>query len=244
MPILMPFLKLAYYPIPKIACTSMKHAIFRINNEIDYKDINRANRRESGELSKRNRCQIHAIYKTEDFSLEAYEALSDYRKIALVRDPMERIVSAYSNRLLSKLVLEKPRIAQQLANLGLPIRPTLDEFVHNIADYRRVSQPIRTHIRPIQRILGDDVGRFDLIFHLKNMADLEAFLSNEIGHPIMVPREQASAIKLTLDDLSDSSFSLLQDFCRGDYALLKDLCPMPQRLPQGQVQSTEAARDT
>ena len=47
MPILMPFLKLAYYPIPKVACTSLKHVIM-INNEIDYKEVNFANKKQPG----------------------------------------------------------------------------------------------------------------------------------------------------------------------------------------------------
>ncbi|MEZ5586121.1 MAG: sulfotransferase family 2 domain-containing protein [Sedimenticolaceae bacterium] len=233
MPILMPFLKLAYYPIPKVACTSMKHAIFKINNEIDYKEVNFANKRKATGPAgrKRNKCQIHSIYKTEIFSLESYEALGDYRKITLVRDPISRILSAYSNRVLSKSVLNKQRTQRQLEKAGLPLQPSLDEFVLNIAGYRKASSAIQSHTRPIRRFLGDDLGRFDRIFRLSDMPELEAFLSQEIGHEISVPQEQASDIKFTLDDLSDESFELLRDFCRLDYELLADYYPVPQREP-------------
>lgn len=234
MPILMPFLKLAYYPIPKVACTSLKHVIFKINNEIDYKEVNFANKKKAtgADRPRRNRCQIHSIYRTETFSLEAYEALGDYRKIAVVRDPMTRIISAYSNRVLSKAVLKKPRTRRQLEEAGLPLQPSLDEFVSDITAYRNASSAIRSHTRPFRSFLGDDLGRFDRIFRLSDMPELEAFLSREVGQEVTVPQEQASEIIFTVDDLSDESFELLREFCKVDYQLLADYCPVPQREPK------------
>lgn len=225
MAILIPCYKLAYFPIPKIACTSIKQTIFQINNGFDLSKVMR------NEEKMRKRCRIHAIYKSRKHSEKGHEKLGSYTTFAVIRDPMRRILSAYSNRVLYHRALEKPAVAVELEKRGLQANPDLNQFVMELEQYREVAKQVFSHTRPLAFFLGQDLSRFDNIFKIGQMPELEKFLSERTGREISIPNMQTGGKKQKLESLTDEAFDKLRRFCEPDYELIKDYLPKPERTP-------------
>jgi len=67
--------------------------------------------------------------------VDAFSALLDGKdgRFTIVRDPLERLLSAYSGRILKAKVLNGPPTNfKRLAGYGLPLDPDINTFVLNI----------------------------------------------------------------------------------------------------------------
>ena len=85
--------KVMYCFIPKIACSNMKR-IFLVLNGV-YSDIKHVN------VSMMNK-EITRLDNKAFTTSQVFTMFKNYYKIMLVRDPFERLVSAYRNKLLNK----------------------------------------------------------------------------------------------------------------------------------------------
>ena len=74
-------------------------------------------------------------------------------RIAVVRDPVERLVSAYKDRILVK---NKERLQQTIRSW--------QEFLLNLHSLQQNSADIHAHTRPQSRLLGSAVEIYDRIF--------------------------------------------------------------------------------
>lgn len=74
------------------------------------------------------------------------------RKFTVVRDPVSRFLSAYTNRVtyyrdMERECAQNPEIRSQFDELGLPAVPDLDVFIDNFEHYVNLSPSIRLHTR-------------------------------------------------------------------------------------------------
>ncbi|TGQ22434.1 sulfotransferase family 2 domain-containing protein, partial [Mesorhizobium sp. M00.F.Ca.ET.216.01.1.1] len=68
-------------------------------------------------------------------------------KFTIVRDPLERLLSAYSSRILDINVLTRSSAkAEMLEAFGLPTDPDLDTFILNVEKYSASSWEIQFHV--------------------------------------------------------------------------------------------------
>lgn len=178
-----PSLKLLYISIPKCACTSLKSYMYLIENGEQFEGY-----KNNGKV-----INIHHLYPSNSFKkmLKIYQKeydLNDYTKICLIRDPIQRIISAYTNRVkhhkeLSEKILNKYDLNPNLAN------PTFGKFLDNYFVYRKVHS-IKHHTDPLHEFIGENPAFYDKIFNLNKINDFSEFINEKFNMEYKIPKLQ------------------------------------------------------
>lgn len=205
--------KLIYIPIPKNACTSIKHAL----HEIEFGKRFDAALPEFSDYQ-----EHHDYYKKRSHAFTSVSALrkrTDTTRFALIRDPVKRLISCYRNRVLDLGDLESSR--EILKNEGLPIDPDLNTFVLNLAEYRRINKSIEHHSRPQYKFLGGTIDYLDHIFTLRSISELEEMLQR-FKPNLKLRQRKTGGTDVTLNDISREALDAAIEFYKKDYRLLGD----------------------
>lgn len=205
--------ELFYAAVPKVACTSVKHMFFVIENGRRFRPFSI-----NGHPK-----QIHNIgYRT--FLREVYpeQRIADYHRITLVRDPIRRFLSAYSNRVLHHRELSMDKAGKKLRALGLQPRPDLDLFVERHAEYLNAHPSIFHHTRPMTDFLGTDAGYFSQVYALEDMDRFVGDVAKRVGKEVEIGREQTGGKKFKPSDLSAAQIDRLKTYYEADYRAFGD----------------------
>ena len=222
MPVVCEKSKTVYFPIPKVACTSLKIFFWQVNNgrplPIKPGLLNALRHRLGWRVPK---IQVQALdgYRTEDFD-PGITVAEGFETVVLVRDPVRRFKSAWSNKVNQAIFRQHGELAT-IRDAGLPLDPTFGEFLENFSAYARVSRPVRRHTSNMVRYLGDDIRRFDRVFKLEDMPRFEQYLSDRLGHSVRIPRENRSSATSRDAALSDHHREILAALTADDYRLLE-----------------------
>lgn len=216
---LCPRLKIAYFGVPKVASSSIKHTLFTLDNGKPFTKEDHGGR------------HMHIVYPDKVSTVpQQMSGLDDYWKFAIVRDPVKRVLSCYGNRIIDHGDLYSGRLARtRAALLGLGMKPDLDTFIRRIRSYRLQSGEVRHHSNPYARFLGSDLSFFDRIFTMEQIPELEQELSQRAGQSVTLASRKTDSTKISIDDLAPASFDRLLDYTQPDYALLKDYYQPPTR---------------
>lgn len=201
--------KLSYYPVPKIACTSLKKLFFYIQNGVHPNDL----------ITNGKRLNIHPLYRSVSFVQSAPQDRDDHFRVAVVRDPVARLLSCYSNRVVHHGELSAPRFKKAAQDDGLRPDPTLGEFVDNLEGYRKHFGTILHHSDPIAVYLGENPGWFSRIFGIHQIEDLRVMLEERTGKSLVIGRDQTGGPKFSREDLTPGQIAKLEDFYARDYEL-------------------------
>ncbi len=195
----------AYFPIPKAACSSIKSALYLLKNKRTYN------------IENYNGNHIHDYWYSKQQCLNHY---SD--KVIVVRDPIERFLSAYSNRVhdhgeLNRGAVERdcPWLVNQLPHF----KPSLSQFVSELERYMLVPV-IGHHCKPLSQHVHNDLSTFTHIYPLENISELEQYLSETTGQNIEIPRVHVGCHKVSIGLLSEPELERLLVFFDDDYRLL------------------------
>ena len=109
----------------------------------------------------------------------------------------------------------------------LSLRPGPEDYFRHLAEYRAASYSIWHHTEPISTFIGSDLSRFDAIYRIEDLAELEEDLSRRTGKRISMPREQTAGRKVALDELSGAAREAVLAHTRADYDLLRDFYAPP-----------------
>lgn len=199
--------KLAYLPVPKIACTSLKEVFYRIENGQDFVPAVR----NSGMF------HIHHFYPTPPFRNVPRGRIKDHYRFCVVRDPLKRLLSCYSNRVLHHRELAARHLSTEAIAAGAIPDPDLETFVERLEIYRKHSAQILHHSEPQVVFLGPDTGYFSHIYQMAELPRLIADLSDRTGMALSLPHSQSGGPKLSPDDLSSAARDKLLAFYRADY---------------------------
>ena len=212
MPIISPQHKIAYFPVPKVACTSLKMAMFALTNGHDFSKEAHGDK------------VIQKVFPTQDFADSDLSGLDGYWKIAVVRDPASRVISAYTNklnkltRLLSKR-LAAPRFKLKLQADDIPESPpSLIEFCLRLEGYRQHFKPIRHHTDTFATFLGTDLGYFDRVYRMEELDVLCADVTARTGQPFVLPHANPS--KSVDRTMNAAATQALHQYCAPDYQYL------------------------
>jgi hypothetical protein len=207
--ILLPKRSIGYQDIPKVACTSIKHALYQLRTGRKF------SREEVG-------MHIHQYFGRE------YRSISNANvRFIVLRDPVKRFLSAYSNRVghhkeLSKKFLEKSQNGRLLLEKNeLMTNPSLENFIKYFKDYQTI-RSINHHTKPIVSFGIGDLNFFTHIYKIEELKLLEADISTLYNTTFKLPRLQTEGIKYKVSDLSKEELSFLFDFYKEDYALLSN----------------------
>jgi len=179
---------------------------------------------------------VHPVFPTHPITDEDFRAVDGLWRYTIIRDPIERLLSAYGNR-----VHHHQDIHRDVAALGWVRRfelrhtrklshyPTPAEFYRHLNAYQTISYSILHHTAPITRFIGSDLSRFDAIFPVEDLGRLEHELSERTRRSIVLPRVQTGDQKLTMDMLPRDARQAVLDHTADDYDLLQDWYTRPSQ---------------
>lgn len=226
--------------VPKAACTSLKRALYRLEHGVDY----------AGTAPDGTRKGLQNAFPTTAFDADDFAQLDTPWTVAVIRDPAQRVISTWAERIMGAGRLEAEAIqrngqgitrlirrAQGLVAGRLETHPSLDHFVLNLDHYAQNSRAVAHHIAPATRYLGEDLDRYDRIYRVDELDQLQADIRDRTGRgDFTIPHANPSpqAFRATIDDLSDAAFS----------QLMARLAPEYDRLAKWIAQPTRADRNT
>ena len=219
-------LKFIYVDVPKCACTSLKEWIYHIEFDREFKSYIKDDRR------------IH-IHNCEELNRILFHKLpedkQDYKIIAVIRDPIKRLISAYSNRVLyHKELSEHVIYSDKIEAASLKFDPDINYFIKNLEAYQDCANKwtILHHTRPLIDFLGEDISLYTNIYpieeisHIKEGMSLDAnsyWITDRIPE---IPKSQTGGPKLKLNILKPEQFDKLVDYYAKDYELLRNYYPL------------------
>ena len=197
-----------YFPVPKVACTSVKMGILRHNDPQAFNTISASD--------DRRKYNVHTVYPSYQFKPWIARLKWPRRQwICVVRDPIKRAVSGYRNRILFHKDLEKIP-AEELTQNGLAPNPDLNSFASNLQKYCDVSMAVHHHFAPHCFYLGTKPELYKRIFKLSEIDDLTALVATS-GVALEIPHEQTGGPKVSISDLSKEGHDALYAFYAEDY---------------------------
>ena len=202
-------LAVTYYPIPKSGTSSVKYALMALGGK-------------EAALSDPDN-EVHGNLSTSwvDPFAPVYDGLGG--KFTIVRDPLERLLSAYSSRVTDADVLTRPSAKKEMLDgFGLPTDPDPDTFILNVEKYCACSWEIRFHVASPRCFVGSSLFLFEHVFRFEEMDKVRAFLSSVSGKSVSMPRLQAAKAKISPSALSPAALAKAMRFCRYDYGFLVD----------------------
>ncbi|REC57810.1 hypothetical protein DRV84_06465 [Rhodosalinus sediminis] len=208
MAVILPQFDLFYAPVPKVACTSLKLLFFSAENGRPFEPF---------VVNGRTRHIHNAAYATTLHADLPLARLADMHRVAVIRDPVERLISAYRNRVRNHRELARESAPAKFAKTGLDPDPDLGTFVDRLEDYAALSPSIHHHTRPMVDFLGPDPGWFSELYTL---AELDRFLADmraRTGQPLTLPHVQTGGPKLDAGALTAAQLRKLRDVYAADY---------------------------
>ena len=201
--------KLSYIPVPKIACTSLKTMFFEVENGFPFKPF-----RASGYP-----WWIHRFYESVPFEKLAHARMAGHRRIAVLRDPIRRLLSCYGNRVVHHRELSKGKARKPLKRAGLPFNPDLPTFIAHLAAYCEAVPSIHHHAMPMVTYLGRDPSYFARLYAMAQLDELVSNLSDLAGHRLALQKLQTGGPRIEPDSLSAQERAQLEAFYAEDYAI-------------------------
>ncbi len=235
MAIVSPRLQIVYYDVTKVASTSMKLLLYEVEAGRPHAVAPplRGWRGRLAALTGRPTGgvpRIHAVpwLVTTPFDPEAgrdvqKEGNTGLHRLALVRDPIERLHSAWRNKVHSRQISARPAEHAALEAEGLPLDPSFGTLIDHFERYRALSRPAWLHTTPMAWHLGPDLSHFDSVHPLERLDALMAFLSGRAGRCLSLPRANESGPAGRDAALTAAQVDRLREITAPDYALLGGL---------------------
>ncbi|NHB75592.1 sulfotransferase family 2 domain-containing protein [Rhodobacter calidifons] len=199
MPYLLPQKKLAVFFSPKAAGTSVRAFLFELENGFPLMPY-----QVQGCVHDLNTVANQLVVNNR-FRLVDHAAIADFERIALVRDPVRRLLSAYSNRVLHYRELSEEAAGPALAAADLAPDPDIDLFMANIARYMQISKSIARHFSHQEVFLGKSRDYFSKLFLVEDMGSFETEMNRHFGAKAKVPRLQDGGPKIDFHSLAPAT---------------------------------------
>lgn len=202
-------LKVAYYATPKVACTSIKELLYELDSGRDPKTLcDREGRR----------IHIHEVYGSNPNRGRWNRVARAYWSFVVVRDPVDRFVSGYRNRICHHRDLER-EASRKLRWLGLSYAPDFDDFVRRFSLYFRLSKAVKHHFRPQRDYIGRVISRVDRVYRIEDLEILTKDLQNIAGVPVRMPRRQTGGGDVQFE-VEEWHRRWIREYMRADYGML------------------------
>jgi len=215
--------KLAYVPIPKNACTTIKHSLYRLQNNREFQRFQAGHRT----------FYIHTVMNSKTYEhWSSMGIINEIRKsdtfiFTVVRNPLSRLLSGYKNRVLFHNDIGKDaRAYEKCKKAGLPEKPDINTFVENLSFYQKNCPSILHHTQPQVTFLGHDPNFYSKIYPINKInSELWVDLSKIAGETIPVPPKklQTGGSNLSIDELTSENIAYIEDLYAADYKFLEGI---------------------
>jgi Sulfotransferase family len=194
--------KLLFTPIAKCACTSLKSMMVQLAQVPHAKEILRMG-------VHRVTDEFNTGMHLKDLPLSAAQEIiegEDYYKFAVVRDPIKRVISAYTEKFLINRLRENNKIhtgkvvraVQATSNPDMSKGITFREFVHFIVS--KTPAELDPHWAP-QYLRLASIPHYDRIYRVDQMNELMMALEERIGTKVSLDKLNSSIASPTSDSL-------------------------------------------
>jgi hypothetical protein len=200
--------RMAFFFSPKSGGTSLRAFLFHVENGFPFRD-----HWVQGERFDANRLTTNYRYSRVDQT-----SLKGLRRFALVRDPITRFLSGYSNRVLHYRELSIEAAGRQLLREGLAPDPDLATFLDNYVGYLSCSKSLARHFLKQQRFIGYTPGEYEQIFRLEEIDNLATHVNNDCGSKARMPWLQTGGPTFDFHALDEDVQAQIIDICRHDIA--------------------------
>ncbi len=187
--------KVAYAAVPKAACTTVKHLLLQMDDDL-LAEVDHSN----------PAFNIHHIYQTRRFRPRMWLDYKDYFTLTVLRDPLARLLSVYTNRVVSLKDLESAwKLRRQRPDL--PTMPDPDFFFQNLDTYVEVASSIKHHALPCRLFTGPNLSFYSKVYRVEDVNQLTLDLETQTGRRLDREKRNSSQQKLILDDLQPQTVS-------------------------------------
>jgi len=207
--------RIAYMALPKAGCSTVKAALAQVDPDTTVPE---------GEAA--DVMTWHRLYPTMRFRPHRWKAYDDWWRFCVVRDPLKRLLSVYTNRVVGMRELHNCRKILR-GRVDLPMDPDPDFFFQNLRAYVDAASVIKHHVLPAWLFLGPDLGRYDRIYRTSELALFGEELAERTGCRVTIARENRSETRLGPDDLSPETRSVLRDHLEEEYGYLAEFYENP-----------------
>lgn len=155
---------------------------------------------------------------TRRFNPQQFDSRDDLYRITLIRDPIARLLSVYSDLLIDRDVLAYQGAVKN-AQIDLPTQPDPDFFFQNLDRYCAASRQIKRAVMKQQNFTGLDMSAYDRVY---DVAEIDTFwheLSLMTGRRVYAPTPRLDAERIVMRDLSPKSRDIVRREAQGDYQL-------------------------
>lgn len=199
--------RLAYYPIPKVACTSLKLFFFEVNHGRPFPVWKRA---------EGFRGSIHQLYRSGHVKRGETPR---FPALVVLRDPFARAVSTWANKVASGRFRSRME-AEGFDFAASRIRPDppLGEYLRHLADYVAASALLRAHATMVHRFCPDPLEAAAHVIRLEDGDALATFIAG-LGLGLPFPHRNASAPPA--EGFTRADFAAAMEVLAPDYAFLR-----------------------
>ena len=201
---------ISLFTVPKCACSSLKAFFFHHENGFPWREFSVDGKVQS----------IHMVgYRNRRFVEERERTRKGYWRIALVREPVARILSCWSHRVVHHGLIKSRTLSEEDRAEGLTASPDLETFVRHLDRYRRASKDIHFHSLPLARFLGRKPEYFDRVYGFREIETLAGDVNARAGRDHPMPRLQSGGPKPKREDLSAEAIERIETLYAEDRAL-------------------------
>lgn len=144
----------------------------------------------------------NTLLVNDRFRLTDHDAIASFDRIALVRDPVRRLLSAYSNRVQYYRELSVEAVGAKLEELCLQADPGIDVFMRNISAYMQCSKSIARHFALQERFVGRDKSYFARVFKIEQLDEFVDYMNATYSANATFPHYQDGGAKIEFDSLA------------------------------------------
>ncbi|UWQ89676.1 sulfotransferase family protein [Rhodobacteraceae bacterium M382] len=203
-----------YAAVPKAGCSSVKAMLADLVPEAV-----------SDQDGEDREAAHHAAFQTRRWRGDKLLALPDAFRFTVVRDPVKRLMSVYTDRVVGRNDLYNSRRLRRQSEL--PLDPDPDVFFGNIQRYASLSSVIKHHVFPTYMFTGVDLSLYDKVYRTNEMAQVALDLSAHTGVSLSSKHANKSKAKLDFNDLKPETQDQVRAFLAEDYDLLSDYFDNP-----------------
>jgi len=131
--------------------------------------------------------------------------VKERKAFCIVRDPVERFISAYSDRVL------------RYKREEFTAFPEISSLINNL-DKLESFPVLAHHLRPMRSFYGDDLDRYHRVFSFNDLGSVKRYLEQSLSATLPELKLQ-SCERLEKPVLSSNETSFLRDFYAEDYRI-------------------------